>query len=112
MFIKENRVKLKLRAGQPAYGVISTTDDPQLAEQLIDLPRRTSEAGEPQDRPDPTIGIEVRLLGQAPSEAFTHDPGDRLAAPARSAGHHPVLVVGHDHLKSLAHAMSMHTLHW
>ena len=32
MFIKENRVKLKLRAGQPAYGVISTTDDPQLAE--------------------------------------------------------------------------------
>ena len=32
MFIKENRVKLKLSAGQPAYGVISTTDDPQLAE--------------------------------------------------------------------------------
>jgi 4-hydroxy-2-oxoheptanedioate aldolase len=32
MFIQENRTKLKLRAGQPAYGVISTSDDPQLAE--------------------------------------------------------------------------------
>lgn len=32
MFIQENRVKLKLKAGQPAYGVISTSDDPQLAE--------------------------------------------------------------------------------
>ncbi len=32
MFIQENSVKLKLEAGQPAYGVISTSDDPQLAE--------------------------------------------------------------------------------
>lgn len=32
MFIQENRAKRKLKAGQPAYGVISTTDDPQLAE--------------------------------------------------------------------------------
>lgn len=32
MFIRENRTKLKLEAGQPAYGVISTSDDPQLAE--------------------------------------------------------------------------------
>jgi len=32
MFIQENRLKLKLKAGQPAYGVISTSDDPQLAE--------------------------------------------------------------------------------
>jgi len=32
MFIRENRAKLKLKAGQPAYGVISTSDDPQLAE--------------------------------------------------------------------------------
>jgi len=32
MFIQENRTKLKLKAGQPAYGVISTSDDPQLAE--------------------------------------------------------------------------------
>jgi 4-hydroxy-2-oxoheptanedioate aldolase len=32
MFIKENRVKLKLEAGQPAYGVLSTSDDPQFAE--------------------------------------------------------------------------------
>jgi len=32
MFIQENRAKLKLKAGQPAYGVISTSDDPQLAE--------------------------------------------------------------------------------
>jgi 4-hydroxy-2-oxoheptanedioate aldolase len=32
MFIQENRIKLKLKAGQPAYGVLSTSDDPQLAE--------------------------------------------------------------------------------
>jgi len=32
MFIRENRLKLKLKAGQPAYGVLSTSDDPQLAE--------------------------------------------------------------------------------
>ena len=32
MFIQENRTKRKLNAGQPAYGVISTSDDPQLAE--------------------------------------------------------------------------------
>lgn len=32
MFIQENRVKLKLKAGQPTYGVISASDDPQLAE--------------------------------------------------------------------------------
>ncbi len=32
MFIQENRTKLKLKTGQPAYGVISTSDDPQLAE--------------------------------------------------------------------------------
>lgn len=32
MFIPENRTKLKLKAGQPAYGVLSTSDDPQLAE--------------------------------------------------------------------------------
>ena len=32
MFIQENLTKRKLRAGQPAYGVISTSDDPQLAE--------------------------------------------------------------------------------
>ena len=32
MFIQENRTKLKLKAGQPAYGVISNSDDPQLAE--------------------------------------------------------------------------------
>src|SRR5262245_6898667 len=32
MFIGENRTKLKLKSGQPAYGVLSTTDDPQLAE--------------------------------------------------------------------------------
>jgi 4-hydroxy-2-oxoheptanedioate aldolase len=32
MFIRENRTKRKLKAGQPAYGVISTSDDPQLAE--------------------------------------------------------------------------------
>jgi 4-hydroxy-2-oxoheptanedioate aldolase len=32
MFIQENRTKRKLQAGQPTYGVISTSDDPQLAE--------------------------------------------------------------------------------
>lgn len=32
MFIQKNHTKLKLKAGQPAYGVISTSDDPQLAE--------------------------------------------------------------------------------
>lgn len=32
MFIQENRTKLKLKAGQPVYGVIATSDDPQLAE--------------------------------------------------------------------------------
>jgi 4-hydroxy-2-oxoheptanedioate aldolase len=32
MFIQPNRTKIKLKAGQPAFGVISTTDDPQLAE--------------------------------------------------------------------------------
>src|SRR5215216_686335 len=32
MLIQENRTKRKLKAGQPAYGVISTSDDPQLAE--------------------------------------------------------------------------------
>lgn len=32
MFIRENRAKLRLKAGQPAYGVISTSADPQLAE--------------------------------------------------------------------------------
>lgn len=32
MFIQENRTRSKLRAGHPAYGVISTSDDPQLAE--------------------------------------------------------------------------------
>ena len=32
MFIQENRTKSKLKAGQPTYGVISTSDDPQLAE--------------------------------------------------------------------------------
>jgi 4-hydroxy-2-oxoheptanedioate aldolase len=32
MFIQENRTKLKLKAGQPAYGVLSTSEDPQLAE--------------------------------------------------------------------------------
>src|ERR1044071_2491128 len=32
MFIQPNKTKLKLKAGQPAFGVISTTDDPQLAE--------------------------------------------------------------------------------
>ena len=32
MFLQENRTKRKLKAGQPAYGVISTSDDPQLAE--------------------------------------------------------------------------------
>ena len=32
MFIQENRTKLKLKSGQPSYGVISASDDPQLAE--------------------------------------------------------------------------------
>jgi 4-hydroxy-2-oxoheptanedioate aldolase len=32
MFIQENRTKLKLKVSQPTYGVISTSDDPQLAE--------------------------------------------------------------------------------
>ncbi len=32
MFIQENRTKLKLKAGQPTFGVISSSDDPQLAE--------------------------------------------------------------------------------
>src|SRR5262247_2284028 len=32
MFIRPNKTKIKLKAGQPAFGVISTTDDPQLAE--------------------------------------------------------------------------------
>src|SRR5215510_1009478 len=32
MFIQENRTKRKLKSGQPAYGVLSTSDDPQLAE--------------------------------------------------------------------------------
>jgi 4-hydroxy-2-oxoheptanedioate aldolase len=32
MFIQPNRLKLKLKSGQPAFGVISTSTDPQLAE--------------------------------------------------------------------------------
>lgn len=32
MFIQENRLKARLKAGQPAFGVIATSDDPQLAE--------------------------------------------------------------------------------
>jgi 4-hydroxy-2-oxoheptanedioate aldolase len=32
MFIQENYTKKKLKSGQPAYGVLSTSDDPQLAE--------------------------------------------------------------------------------
>lgn len=32
MFIQPNRTKAKLQAGQPTYGVIATSDDPQLAE--------------------------------------------------------------------------------
>ena len=32
MFIRENHTKKKLKSGQPAYGVLSTSDDPQLAE--------------------------------------------------------------------------------
>src|SRR5512147_2289537 len=32
MFIQENRTRSKLKAGQPVYGVLSTSDDPQLAE--------------------------------------------------------------------------------
>jgi 2-keto-3-deoxy-L-rhamnonate aldolase RhmA len=32
MFIKPNKAKAKLKAGQSAFGVIATSDDPQLAE--------------------------------------------------------------------------------
>jgi len=32
LFIQPNKTKAKLKAGQPAFGVIATTDDPQLAE--------------------------------------------------------------------------------
>ncbi|MEO5886535.1 MAG: aldolase/citrate lyase family protein, partial [Anaerolineales bacterium] len=32
MFIQPNKTKAKLKGGQPAFGVISTSDDPQLAE--------------------------------------------------------------------------------
>jgi 4-hydroxy-2-oxoheptanedioate aldolase len=32
MFIQPNKTKAKLKAGTPAFGVISTSDDPQLAE--------------------------------------------------------------------------------
>lgn len=32
MFIQENRTKRKLNSGQPAYGVLSTSADPQMAE--------------------------------------------------------------------------------
>ena len=32
MFIQENRTRQKLRSGQPAYGVLSTSADPQIAE--------------------------------------------------------------------------------
>lgn len=32
MFIQPNKTKAKLKDGQPAFGVIATTDDPQLAE--------------------------------------------------------------------------------
>jgi 4-hydroxy-2-oxoheptanedioate aldolase len=32
MFIQPNKTKAKLKTGQPAFGVIATTDDPQLAE--------------------------------------------------------------------------------
>src|SRR5688500_4105237 len=32
MFIQENRARRKLQAGQPAYGVLSTSADPQMAE--------------------------------------------------------------------------------
>ena len=32
MFIQKNRTKRRLKAGQPVYGVLSTSDDPQLAE--------------------------------------------------------------------------------
>jgi 4-hydroxy-2-oxoheptanedioate aldolase len=32
MFLQSNKTKTKLKAGQPAFGVIATTDDPQLAE--------------------------------------------------------------------------------
>ncbi len=32
MFIQENHAKYKLKAGQPTYGVLSTSADPQIAE--------------------------------------------------------------------------------
>ena len=32
MFIHPNKTKAKLKTGQPVFGVISTSDDPQLAE--------------------------------------------------------------------------------
>jgi 4-hydroxy-2-oxoheptanedioate aldolase len=32
MFIQPNKTKLKLKGGQPVFGVIATSDDPQLAE--------------------------------------------------------------------------------
>lgn len=32
MFIQPNKTKAKLKAGQPAFGMIATSDDPQLAE--------------------------------------------------------------------------------
>lgn len=32
MFIQKNHTKRKLKAGQPVYGVLSTSDDPQMAE--------------------------------------------------------------------------------
>ena len=32
MFIQSNKTKTKLKAGQPVFGVLATTDDPQLAE--------------------------------------------------------------------------------
>lgn len=32
MFVQKNRTRQKLKAGQPAYGVLSTSDDPQMAE--------------------------------------------------------------------------------
>ena len=32
MLIQENFTKRKLKQGQPVYGVISTSDDPQIAE--------------------------------------------------------------------------------
>lgn len=32
MFIQENQTRRKLKSGQPVYGVLSTSDDPQMAE--------------------------------------------------------------------------------